>query len=45
VGIVAAIFDDVDELGLLEEPLPDELGPLDGPLLVDDPEPLALLPP
>jgi len=33
VGMVAARFDDVDELGLLEEPLP------------DDPEPLALLPP
>lgn len=37
VGIVAARFDDVDELGLLEEPLPDAL--------LDDPELLALAPP
>jgi len=37
VVIVAAIFDDVDELGLLDKPLPDAL--------LDDPEPLALLPP
>jgi hypothetical protein len=34
VGIVAARFDDVDELGLLEEPLADAL--------LDDPEQLAL---
>jgi hypothetical protein len=33
VGIVAARFDDVDEVGLLDEPLRDAL--------LDDPEPLA----
>jgi hypothetical protein len=39
VGIVAARFDDmpVGEVGLLGEPVPDAL--------LDDPEPLALLPP
>jgi hypothetical protein len=37
VGIVAARFDDLDELGLLDEPLRD--------VLLDDPEPVTLLPP